>query len=271
MNAPAERLLSIEVGKRFPLDGIDVRAIAAANGPEGLVALSGRQGLWLASPEDSSGERCLTRAITKDSAGKWLDLGSVSWSVSFLSQALAPALFWALHSALFPLCSLLCCRHRCPDLRKAGWLGAVRQRSVLLWDAGVGRACGNIELSTSVRAVTDLRWGDHLVTGAMDGSVRLHDHRDLRQVVAVFGSKSNGHTQVRVNSKVPVLVASAHAGYLLIWDLRHPKKPLSSILAHVSNKVGKFDWGHQSTSDQIVTCSPMESEVKRSVCVCPSA
>ena len=179
--------------------------------------------------------------------------------------------FWALHSALFPLCSLLCCRHRCPDLRKAGWLGAVRQRSVLLWDAGVGRACGNIELSTSVRAVTDLHWGDHLVTGAMDGSVRLHDHRDLRQVVAVFGSKSNGHTQVRVNSKVPVLVASAHAGYLLIWDLRHPKKPLSSIFAHVSNKVGKFDWGQQSTSDQIVTCSPMESEVKRFVCVCPSA
>ena len=65
-----------QVGKRFPLDGIDVRAVAAANGPEGLVALSGRQGLWLASPEDSSGERCLTRAISKDTAGKWLDLGS---------------------------------------------------------------------------------------------------------------------------------------------------------------------------------------------------
>jgi hypothetical protein len=81
MNAPAERLLSIEVGKRFPLDGIDVRSIAAANGPEGLIALSGRQGLWLASPEDSVGERCLTRAITKDAAGKWIDLGSVSWCV----------------------------------------------------------------------------------------------------------------------------------------------------------------------------------------------
>ncbi len=81
MNATAERLLSIEVGKRFPLDGIDVRSIAAANGPEGLIALSGRQGLWLASPEDSVGERCLTRAITKDAAGKWIDLGSVSWCV----------------------------------------------------------------------------------------------------------------------------------------------------------------------------------------------
>ena len=110
---PPERLVSIEIGKRFPLNGIDVRAIAGANAPEGLVALSGRQGLWLASPEDSSGERHLTRAITKDASGKWLDLGSLSW---------------------------------CPDLRRAGWLGVVRQRSVLLWDAGVGRTCGNIEV-----------------------------------------------------------------------------------------------------------------------------
>ena len=96
----------------------------------------------------------------------------------------------------------------------------------------------------------------------MDGSICLHDHRDLKRTVAVFSSKSNGHTQVRINSKSPVLVASAHAGYLLIWDLRNPKKPLSSIIAHVSNKVGKFDWGQQTSADQIVTCSPMESEVK---------
>ena len=226
---PPERLVSTEIGKRFPLNGIDVRAIAGANAPEGLVALSGRQGLWLASPEDSSGERHLTRAITKDASGKWLDLGSLSW---------------------------------CPDLRRAGWLGVVRQRSVLLWDAGVGRTCGNIEMSASVRALTDVHWGEYLVTGAMDGSVCLHDHRDLKRTVAVFSSKSNGHTQVRINSKAPVLVASAHAGYLLIWDLRHPKKPLSSIIAHVSNKVGKFDWGQQTSADQIVTCSPMESEVK---------
>jgi hypothetical protein len=231
MSTPSERLVSIEVGRRFPLEGMDVRSVAAANGPEGLIALAGRQGLWMASPEDSSGERCLTRAIAKDAMGKWLDLGSVSW---------------------------------CPDLRKTGWLAVVRQRTVMLWDAGFGRACGNIELSASVRAVTDLHWGDHLVTGAMDGSVRLHDYRDVRQTVAVFNSRSNGYTQVRVSSKSPVMVASAHAGYLLIWDARRPQKPLSSIIAHVSNKVGKFDWGKHSTSDHIVTCSPMESEVKRS-------
>jgi hypothetical protein len=173
-NAPADRLLGIEVGRRFPLDGVDVRAIAAANGPEGLVALSGRQGLWLAAPEDSSGERCLTRAISKDAAGKWLDLGSVSW---------------------------------CPELRKTGCLAAVRQRSVLLWDAGVGRSSGTVDLPASVRAVTDLHWGDHLVTGGMDGSVRMHDHRDVRHVVCVFSSKVNGHTQVSVNRR-----SSAPAG-----------------------------------------------------------
>ncbi|MGB1593330.1 MAG: hypothetical protein ACPIOQ_11300 [Promethearchaeia archaeon] len=217
------------MGKRFPLDGIDVRAVAAANGPEGLVALSGRQGLWLASPEDSSGERCLTRAISKDTAGKWLDLGSVSW---------------------------------CPDLRKTGWLATVRQRTVLLWDAGISRACGNIELTASVRAVTDIHWGSHLATGAMDGSVRLHDHRDLRQVAAVFNSRSNGYTQVRINNTAPLLLASAHAGYLLVWDVRSPKRALSSIIAHVSNKVGKFDWGRHASADHIVTCSPMEYEVK---------
>jgi len=66
-----------------------------------------------------------------------------------------------------------------------GWLGAVRQRSVMLWDASVGRSCGTIELSASVRSITDLHWGEHLVTGAMDGSVRLHDHRDARQVVPI--------------------------------------------------------------------------------------
>lgn len=46
-------------------------------------------------------------------------------------------------------------------------------------------------------------------------------------------------------------------------DLRQPKKPLSSIIAHVSNKVGKFDWGNNTTADQLVTCSPMECDVKR--------
>ena len=97
--APAERLLSIEVGRRFPLDGVDVRAIAAADGPEGLVALSGRQGLWLAAPEDASGERCLTRAISKDAAGKWLDLGSVSWCVS------APRRRHAARAAAGPVCA----------------------------------------------------------------------------------------------------------------------------------------------------------------------
>jgi hypothetical protein len=33
-------------------------------------------------------------------------------------------------------------------------------------------------------------------------------------------------------------------------------------MAHISNKVGKFDWGQSSSCTHIVTCSPMESEVK---------
>jgi hypothetical protein len=33
-------------------------------------------------------------------------------------------------------------------------------------------------------------------------------------------------------------------------------------MAHISNKVGKFDWGQSSSCTHIVTCSPMETEVK---------
>jgi len=86
----------------------------------------------------------------------------------------------------------------CPSSSRPGWLGAVRQRSVLLWDAAKEQVCGNLESGErQQRSLTDLHWGTLLVTGSMDGSVCVHDERDLRKFAAVFNTRTIGHTQVR--------------------------------------------------------------------------
>jgi len=68
---------------------------------------------------------------------------------------------------------------------------------VLLWDAAKEQVCGNLESGErQQRSLTDLHWGTLLVTGSMDGSVCVHDERDLRKFAAVFNTRTIGHTQV---------------------------------------------------------------------------
>ncbi|EKX31367.1 hypothetical protein GUITHDRAFT_149341 [Guillardia theta CCMP2712] len=232
-----ERTCVVEEG----LAGLEVRDMSAHMGPQGTIAITSRQGLWFAvddqlgrdGEEEGRGDegggrsRRVEPVVQKDAAGKWLDLGSVCW---------------------------------CPDAARAGWLAAVKQRSVMLWDAGLGAACGSSEAGGG-RSLTDVDWGPMLVAGSMDGMISVFDPRDVGSPVVSLLTKTIGHTQVRCCRRNSNLLASAHAGNVLVWDVRAGKRPLATMMAHVSNKVGKIDWS-PCNAEELVTCSPTESEVK---------
>ncbi|KAJ1466525.1 hypothetical protein T484DRAFT_1756567, partial [Baffinella frigidus] len=161
--ALAESIIGREVGTGVPLLGVDIRNVRSEHAPDGLVALTSRQGLWFARLSGTDAPSTFSRAAYKESTGKWPDLGPLAW---------------------------------CPDSARPGWLGAIQQRSVVLWDAVKDQVCGNLESGgVQHRSLTDMDWGALLATGSMDGSVCLHDPRDLRKFAAVFNTHTPGHTQ----------------------------------------------------------------------------
>eukprot|EP00961_Rhodomonas_salina_P226533 3062990-Rhodomonas_salina.4 len=221
------RLVGRELGEGLDLDGIDARGVAASHAPAGLAAISSRQGLWIAEMDKDDGP-FLSKAKCQDKNVKLLDLGSVSWS---------------------------------PPSGRPGCLAAVNKRCVLLWDAEKSEVCGNFESGGGQRSLTDLHWEHVLVTGGMDGSVSIHDPRQLTKVAATFQAKAFGHMQVRCSRLNPSLIAGANAGTVLVWDIRAGNRPLHSIMAHVSNKIGTVDW-HPRKAEELMTCSPTEPDVK---------
>lgn len=67
-------------------------------------------------------------------------------------------------------------------------------------------------------------------------------------------------TQVKWNRQDPHIVASAHAGYVLLWDDRKGALPLATVHSHHA-KIYGLDWS-RNTRSELVTCS-MDASVKR--------
>ena len=222
--------------RELNFESIDVRRIAACgHDPTNPLALASRQGLWLAHPLsecESQADLLPDRCGIKDAAGRWPDFACLSW---------------------------------CPHQSRQGLIAASAQRTVWLWDsthAVVHRRIDSGGDGTAHRAITDVDWSSStLVTAARDGTVTLHDIRDLRSSNTVLNCKVQGFTQVRSSRAKSELVATGNGGSIMLWDLRSPGRPFQTVICHVSNRLGQFDW-HSSNCDEIATCSPTEGEVK---------
>ncbi len=121
-------ITSTQIGEPLDVSGVDVRSLAAAWAPKGVVALTSRKGLWIAEiPTDPNEEASLSRAPLKDASGKWLDCGASAW---------------------------------CPLSTRRGWLGVLSNRTALLWDAQRSVVGSRIDSGgDGQRSLTDIDWG----------------------------------------------------------------------------------------------------------------
>ncbi|KAJ7608787.1 hypothetical protein FB45DRAFT_379946 [Roridomyces roridus] len=116
-------------------------------------------------------------------------------------------------------------------------------------------------LHAHYRAITDINWHpapeerDLVVTTGIDAWLWCWDLRAARGGRAVFGLSAfnAGGTQVKWNRQNPHILASSHAGEVLIWDRRHGSLPTTRVRAHRS-KIYGIDW---SPTDEggLVTCA----------------
>ncbi|KAJ7613889.1 hypothetical protein DFH06DRAFT_1014506 [Mycena polygramma] len=77
-----------------------------------------------------------------------------------------------------------------------------------------------------------------------------------------------GGTQVKWNRQDPHVLASSHAGEVLIWDRRKGSLPITRLRAHRS-KIYGIDWS-PAVRDELVTCA-LDGEIKVSFCLGPPA
>lgn len=121
-------ITSTQIGEPLDVSGVDVRSLAAAWAPTGIVALTSRKGLWIAEiPTEPHEELSLSRALLKDASGKWLDCGAAAW---------------------------------CPLSTRRGWLGVLSNRSALLWDVQRSITGSRIDSGgDGQRSLTDIDWG----------------------------------------------------------------------------------------------------------------
>ncbi|KAJ7130097.1 hypothetical protein C8R43DRAFT_896484 [Mycena crocata] len=116
-------------------------------------------------------------------------------------------------------------------------------------------------LHAHYRAITDINWHpapaerDLVVSTSVDAWIWAWDLRAARGGRAVFGLSAfnSGGTQVKWNRQDPHVLASSHAGEVLIWDRRKGSLPLARIRAHTSTIYG-IDWS-PARRDELVTCA----------------
>ncbi|KAJ7500604.1 hypothetical protein B0H11DRAFT_784912 [Mycena galericulata] len=122
-------------------------------------------------------------------------------------------------------------------------------------------------LHAHYRAITDINWHpapeerDIVVSTGVDSWVWAWDLRAARGGRAVFGLSAfnSGGTQVKWNRQHPHVLASSHAGEVLIWDRRHGSLPTARLRAHRS-KIYGIDWS-PTDAGGLVTCA-LDGDIK---------
>ncbi|KAJ7739030.1 hypothetical protein DFH07DRAFT_983862 [Mycena maculata] len=122
-------------------------------------------------------------------------------------------------------------------------------------------------LHAHYRAITDINWHpaaaerDIVVSTGVDAWVWAWDLRAARGGRAVFGLSAfnAGGTQVKWNRQDPHVLASSHAGEVLIWDRRHGSLPTARLRAHRS-KIYGIDWSPSAVGG-LVTCA-LDGDIK---------
>ncbi|KAF8209638.1 hypothetical protein K438DRAFT_1711879 [Mycena galopus ATCC 62051] len=122
-------------------------------------------------------------------------------------------------------------------------------------------------LHAHYRAITDINWHpkerDVVASTGIDSWIWAWDLRDAAGGRAVFGLSAfnSGGTQVKWNRQDPNVLASSHAGEVLIWDRRKGSLPRTRLRAHRS-KIYGIDWSpSEGRGDELVTCA-LDGEIK---------
>ncbi|KAJ7029772.1 hypothetical protein C8F04DRAFT_1115839 [Mycena alexandri] len=122
-------------------------------------------------------------------------------------------------------------------------------------------------LHAHYRAITDINWHpareerDVVASTGVDSWIWAWDLRAAAGGRAVFGLSAfnAGGTQVKWNRQDPHLLASSHAGEVLVWDRRKGSLPSARLRAHRS-KIYGIDWS-PARRDELVTCA-LDGEIK---------
>ncbi|KAJ6467500.1 hypothetical protein C8R47DRAFT_990390 [Mycena vitilis] len=122
-------------------------------------------------------------------------------------------------------------------------------------------------LHAHYRAITDINWHpapaerDVVASTGIDSWIWAWDLRAAAGGRAVFGLSAfnAGGTQVKWNRQDPHVLASSHAGEVLIWDRRKGSLPITRLRAHRS-KIYGIDWS-PAVRDELVTCA-LDGEIK---------
>ncbi|KAJ7831185.1 hypothetical protein B0H14DRAFT_2365267 [Mycena olivaceomarginata] len=122
-------------------------------------------------------------------------------------------------------------------------------------------------LHAHYRAITDINWHpaeaerDVVASTGIDSWIWAWDLRAAAGGRAVFGlcAFNAGGTQVKWNRQDPHVLASSHAGEVLIWDRRKGSLPRTRLRAHRS-KIYGIDWSPR-VRDELVTCA-LDGEIK---------
>ncbi|KAF7373833.1 WD-REPEATS-REGION domain-containing protein [Mycena sanguinolenta] len=122
-------------------------------------------------------------------------------------------------------------------------------------------------LHAHYRAITDINWHpapeerDVVASTGLDSWIWAWDLRAAAGGRAVLGLSAfnAGGTQVKWNRQDPHVLASSHAGEVLIWDRRKGSLPRTRLRAHRS-KIYGIDWS-PTRRDEIVTCA-LDGEIK---------
>ncbi|KAJ7148202.1 hypothetical protein C8R46DRAFT_1167201 [Mycena filopes] len=118
-------------------------------------------------------------------------------------------------------------------------------------------------LHAHYRAITDINWHpapeerDVVASTGLDSWIWAWDLRAAKGGRAVFGL--TGGTQVKWNRQDPHVLASSHAGEVLVWDRRKGSLPSARLRAHRS-KIYGIDWS-PARRDELVTCA-LDGEIK---------
>lgn len=146
-----------------------------------------------------------------------------------------------------------------PHAARANAAATAANTETFLWDASGESVRLLASIQSHRRAVSDLNWSPFdanlLATCAADTFVNLWDVRDARNSLKLksFCGYTAAATQVKWCRLNRMLLASAHAGDIRVWDVRRESAPLALITAHTLPIAG-LDWSHVAAS-QLLSCS----------------
>lgn len=145
-----------------------------------------------------------------------------------------------------------------PHLAYDKWVASTSNQKGLIWNLTLPSSNAvELILHGHCRAISDINWHPfsphEVATCSVDTYVHLWDLRKPETPIRSFCAWNAGATQVKYNRKNEYLLASAHDGNIMIWDVRKGSEFVTKITAH-DTKIYGIDWSRNNDKN-IITCS----------------